>query len=272
MILLIYLPLDRGEDIPKLFTVEFKKQLYLCLLLWRTTMELKGYGRIGFGKYIVGGIEIELKKVGDKAIYTRADNEVTRIVTGFTELVLQPIYPVLKPKYTTSYILVELEYPIDIAPGSATSFWIRIPADPALYVYKGREYSVLDVIPIDKPRYTLYGTPTTGLIARYCRSSIYSDGLEHRPGYAYIKVRLNNRYREWATVTRILLDAASLRLYYREDSWEAYTQEIEMTIDTESTASISYGKPVPGELKPIDDPPELRQPRIVFKTDMLWGI
>ena len=237
---------------------------------------ISGYGRIGSGTYKLDEHVISIKGVGERNIlYTRAlDKDVVceQVIVGSTELVLIPMYPVLIPKNITNYILVELDRKTSIAPGSETNFYIKIPVDIAVYAYYGREYTMIDIIPCSKPKYVLYGTPSEGVIARYTRSRVYMEEPEPEKGKALVSIRVRNKTREWTVLTKILMDASNLRLHYTNGSWRACVQEIEVSIDSLTTATVSYGEVPWRGLKAIDDPPGLKPPRIMFRTDMMWGI
>ncbi len=245
------------------------------------------YGEIGFGDYMVAGYKLIFKKVNGKHLLYRrigdGDVIVEKIVYGFEKIMFIPMYPVLTPKYITNYVLVEFETPIHIAPTDTTSSYIELPVDIAVYVYRDRVFTIIDVIPYTYPKYTLYGDPFNGHIARYYRTPIYhstttgsEESIYHtitsRLGRALVRILFRNRTGEWVTVSRVLLDMSPLKIFYKPGTIEAYTQELLMIIDSPSTASIGYGDPFVADAIPVDDPPELRQPRIMLKTDMLWGI
>jgi len=241
---------------------------------------VNGYGDIGVGEYSIGDNMVSIVSVsGKKFLYKRVSGGVVvceKIIAGFTELRLVPLYPLLYPKYITDYILVELEKTIDIAPGIEIDFYIEVPVDIALYAYHGREFRVIDSIPLSKPKYTLYGKPSEGVIARYTRSPIHANKPSPAMGKALGCVKARNKTREWVTLSKILLSADNLRLHYREGSWMACIQDIEVNIDSPQTATVTYSKPSWEDVKPIDEPPIFRQPRIqtrlILRTDMLWGI
>ncbi len=233
------------------------------------------YGNVEFGEYVIDGHRALFREIGkDRILYRRFVGEeivLERIVFGYEKIMIVPVYPALTPKYITNYLLLEFKTPIHIAPGSMTYVYVEVPIDIAIYVYMDKVFTVLDVIPLFEPKYTLYGDPFNGLIARYYSSSIYYEITPIR-GKALAKLTLRNRTNEWVIVTRLLVDMSPLKIFYKPGTSEAYTQELLMVIDSPSTASVGYGDPFVSDIEPIDDPPELRQPRIILKTDMLWGI
>lgn len=233
------------------------------------------YGEIGFGEYVVDKYIVLLKKIDrDRVLYRRFSGKevvLERIVLGYEKIMFIPMYPVLTPKHITNYLLLEFKTPVHIAPEGITYVYVEIPVDIAVYVYREKVFTVLDVVPLIEPKYTLYGDPFNGLIARYYVTPIHYRIAPIR-GRALAKLTLRNRTSEWVAVSKLLIDMNSLKIFYRPITVEAYTQELLMIIDSPSTASIGYGDPFVADTIPIDDPPELRQPRIMLKTDMLWGI
>ena len=239
------------------------------------TLNSLRYGQVEFGDYIIGSYRISFKEIDErKILYRRFISDklvLERIIFGYEKIVLLPIYPALTPKHVTNYLLLEFKTPVHIAPGNITYVYVEVPIDVAVYVYRDNVFTVLDVIPLMEPKYSLYGDPFNGLIARYYSTPIYYEIMPRR-GKALAKLTFRNRTNEWVMATKVLVDMNSLKIFYKPGTIEAYTQELLMIIDSPSTASIGYGDPFIQDIVPIDDPPELKQPRIMLKTDMLWGI
>jgi len=241
------------------------------------TIELKGYGRVNVGKYKLQDYAIEIADQEGKGVkYARISKDgsvlANSIVVGSKSVNIVPIYPVLYPKRITDFVLVEFENRIDIAPGTETNFYVYIPVDIAVYAYRGRSFTIVDIIPGYNPKYTLYGSPDEGVVARYMRTSTYDKQPKPEIGKAISLVRVRNKTREWVTLTKILVHSANLKLYYEEGSWKACVQKLDVTIDSNSTASVTYGEAFCKGLKLIDDPPQLRPSKMMYKTSMLWGI
>ncbi len=236
---------------------------------------LTGYGLVAEGSLNIGDHRIELESIENGRVYRRiyrGEVKAELLISGVEKIVLTPIYPVMVPKFFTQYILLELKEPLVIAPGSHIVIYTFVPVDLAVYVYRSEMYRIVDAFSINKIKYTLYGPIEQGVVARYWRTELLRQESYPGLGKALTRLVVVNKTREWARLSKILLDSSPLKLYYRRGSWEAYTQELSLTIDTPSTASIVYGKPFVEDAVAIDDPPELKPPRITNRTDMLWGI
>ncbi len=218
---------------------------------------------------------IEIDRHGCYLLYRRFTDENLEkelIVDVAIELKLVPIYPVFYPRFITQYILCELAKPITVAPGSSIVVHIEIPVDVAVYAYSRASFTILDVLPLHlKPKLVLYGPINGGTLARYCKTKLVDPATLPELGWALSKLIVRNNTKNVATVRKILLDSSPLRLYYVPREWRVYTQEITLNIISSSSAIVSYGQPFVEGVQPIDDPPELKPPRIYNRTDMLWG-
>ncbi len=238
----------------------------------------KGYGMLAEGEYVIGEYKIAItSRDSNVFIYTRTAKSkmeiiLSKVVVGLEKMLVIPMYPVLVPKKITNYVLIDFEKPVQLAPFSQTHIIIQVPVDIAVYVYKKNEFSILDVFPITRTKYTLYGHPNEGVIARYSISKVYFEEPEPQIGYSIAHLIIRNKTKEWVEVSKVLLDSHILRLYYIAGTWSSYVQDIIMTITSRSTAIITYGDIRVRNVVAIDDPPDLKPPRILPKTEMLWGI
>ncbi len=185
---------------------------------------------------------------------------------------LVPMYPVYIPKFITQYILCILDKELVVAPGKSVKVYLSIPIDYAVYARSGQSFAMIDVFTLDRrPKYILYGPTDHGVVARLCRVSVSFTPIKPGLGYAVSMVIVRNSTKDIVKVKRILLDASPLRLFYVPGTWRVYTQKIVMNIDSQSTATVIYSEPFISNAVAIDDPPDLRPPKICNRTDMLWG-
>ncbi len=231
-------------------------------------------------RLVVNGFRVEVQdRENGLKLYTRSRVEegrsvliVKKMVSGSVGLTPYPIYPIYNPRFITRYILCILDEELILAPRDSMRFYLRFPYDVAIYAEMAGEFRVLDVIPLHS-RYKLsfYGHQASGLIARTCRSRVYVEEPEFSVGWGIMPVYVVNETNRLAILGRILLDSSPLKLYYMPGSWAVYTQLVQINISTQSVAVITYGDPIRGDIIPIEDPPEIRPPKIVSTTYMLWG-
>jgi len=235
------------------------------------------YGMKISGSVKIGDNYIKTRKSNKYIIYNRYKNNelvIEQILNPDIELYLMPIYPLYYPKYITQYILCNIEPRITISPRSTLDFYIKIPVDIAVYAYYDNSFKIIDIIPTnDIYKMVLYGPIQSGVITRYCRSRIYENlsDVGERKYYAISYIKIINQDRYIRTISKILFDSSPLRLYYKLGTWEVYTQEIEINIISRTMASLIYGAPFLSGLIQLDDPPQLKPPRLINKTDMIWG-
>jgi len=235
------------------------------------------FGILDKGVLRLGNSEIVIEDHGSSVLYRRIDLSANTtvqemIISKNVELRLTPIYPVFYPRFVTQYMLCLLDKAITLAPGESVDVYASIPIDVAVYAYTPQSFRILDIVPLhSEAKYVLYGSIDSGIVARLCTTSIHISMPPTRLGYAISRLVIRNGIGKIVSVTRILLDASPLRLYYRPGTWEAYTQTIYMNIVSDTIAIISYGTPFVEGVEPIDDPDSLRPPRIYNRTEMLQG-
>ena len=241
---------------------------------------MNGYGvPLGPGSHHLGGATVSLTfKDSDVIEYVRKDPQTgltfTKLLSSTLTLVPLPIYPVLIPRYVTRFILVEFENPLLVGPEETVSFYFLLPVDLAIYAYSEDEknYKVIDIIGLSgKPRLALYGPLDRGIIARVIKASILLSEPEPSMGRAVAKMSFRNAGRDVVSLSKVLLDSSPLKLYYEQGTWRSYTQEL-LVGGTQSSALIIYGEPPKAGLREINDPPELRPPRLFSRTEMPWGV
>ncbi len=256
---------------------------------------IKGYGTIELNENIEArlgswalhlilkenSIEYTRRAVAGKRSYNVIGEKKTRIV-GSDNIILQPLYPVLLPKKITTSILIEYDEKITLAPGEQVEYYLLMPVDLAVLSVKHGYYSLVDVFNVGRIKYTLYGQVEitipggTGIVARYASSKIFfneKNALDKLDaGLALVRVKAYNKSREWVTLSKILLEANPLKLYYEEHTWRAYSRDIVLSISSPKTAAIIYSNPPKPGVVEVIDPPELKVPLISSKTTMSWGL
>ncbi len=219
---------------------------------------------------------LKVKYEGEIAHYSRYKGSeliVSKTIVKPTRFEIVPFYPIMLPTRFTNYILIVFTRKIAVSTRGEALIFIKVPVDIAVYAYGAhRKFLIIDVFSINKIKYALYGVPDRGVIARYWVSEPLTEIPESSLGEAVSLVHIRNRYDGWVEIGKILLDVQILKLYYVPHTWNAYTQVITMAVNSPSTATIYYGRRIEAGARPIRDPPDLRPPRILAKTEMLWGL
>ena len=234
----------------------------------------RGYGvPLGPGVHFIGSYRVVVERESGGLLRYRGPGG-SSLVADDLDLIAVPMYPVMKPAFVTRMILAVFREPIIVGPEETISFYFKLPVDVAIYATagEGSSFQVVDVLELSgEARLALYGPLHSGVVARKVVVDI--ELSEPRPsiGYAVSKVVFKNAGRGVVRVSKLLLDASPLKIYYRRGSWEAYTQEV-IVSGSQEASIVVYGEPFKDGMVELPDPPELRPPRLFSRTDMSWGV
>ena len=230
-----------------------------------------------YGKQL-GEIEINNQKIrvqtSDKYnIYQRIkDKNIIKNIIIDKDIIVEtrPIYPLYYPKYTTQFILCKTDKLL-IKPNSEIQIYGNMMIELAIYTIYNNNFNIIDIIPLHSMyKLVLYGTQQHGTIARYCNLKL-TNKESYKKGYVMIPIKIRNETRNIREISKILIDASPLKIFYKKGTWIARTQDIEVNILSSSTAIVLYGKGPQKGFEQLEDPPELRPPRLLNRSDMMWG-
>ncbi len=176
-----------------------------------------------YGEYALGELKLEnddfclsIEHDGNFYVYKRVckGDLVTKRITGFGKIVLNPVEPVNLPKNITSLIEIEFKEKIVVEPKSRLTIYVTFPIEIGVFVVN-KSLNVLDVFTLNSLKYTLYGTPGRGVICRYWLSGVYGSPPKLdclREGI--VELEISNSSDSWVEVGRIVLDVYSMKIYY----------------------------------------------------------
>jgi len=176
-----------------------------------------------FGRYSgtfrseAGEILVEVEEDDGLLAYRRrcGEDKFERIlVTRMAEVIINPVEPVNLPKDITNFLMIEFP-PVMIEPGASRTVYLKFPVELGIFVESARDIEVVDIFALTTQKYTLYGTPTRGLIARWYGSEVYSEIPEvdlYREGV--MEFTITNTYREWVEVSRVVFESVDMKIYY----------------------------------------------------------
>jgi hypothetical protein len=145
-----------------------------------------------------------------------------------------PVEPVNLPKYITDYLEIDFEK-VMVAPNSEHTIYLKFPLEIGVFYDSGNHIALLGIFSNIPQKYTLYGDPSTGIIARYHRSDVYHtipDVDKTREGI--VKLTIINSEPDIAVVSKVVLDCYAMKIYYN-DTTAAMTAE--MKIQPKRTAT-----------------------------------
>jgi hypothetical protein len=176
------------------------------------------FGSYEFGKSIAFDT-VTIETYQDKRLFVyhrKSDTEVTKLLASVSPVVITPIEPVTQPKEITHYVMIELKNPLVLPPGKRVTYFVTFPLEVGVYVTVKGVVTPIDWFTLTNPKYTLYGTPDTGIICKWWESSVYSKPPDVNPYLEGImKVHLYNTTNSWVELTRMVFDARSMKIFYR---------------------------------------------------------
>ncbi len=232
-----------------------------------------------FGRYMgsfhqeYGDILVETERVNGLLTYRRRCGEQTfeRILVAPTgEVIINPVEPVNLPKDITNFLQVEFP-PMVIEPGATQTVYLKFPVEFGVFLESARDIEVLDIFAPGSQKYTLYGSPTNGVIARYYQSAVYPEiPPVERLSEGVMQLSITNAFHEWVEVSQIVFDSTDMKIYY--DDFVAATAT--MKVITKSMAETDFiDAPLrPGMLKSVEIYTARKIPVINRGYLMEWGL
>ncbi len=228
------------------------------------------FGSHEFGTPITfGTITIETYKEGGLPIYYRPP---VKKVMFPSRLIIHPVEPVTQPREITHYLLTELDPSILLAPGDSLTFFVTFPIEIGVYIRFRKHVERIDSFTLTSPKYTLYGTPDSGIICKWWKSKISSNFPEISPFIEGImKVNAENTGNDWAELKKIVFDAYLMKIYYK--AFACMNAEVKVTNPTVARTSF-VRKPIQEGMKKALELFTLRKLPIVERNEfvMEWGL
>lgn len=164
-----------------------------------------------------GGVTFCIEQEGALYRYHRSCGESGADMTlslANAELYVHPIEPVHLPREVTRFLEIEFS-PVTMAPESNTVIYLTFPLEVGVIMGYKNEHQLLDVFSKATPKYSLYGTPESGVITRYWKSSTSDRIPDPDNGVTGIlRLRISNTGKSWVDVGRVVLDATYMPIYF----------------------------------------------------------
>ncbi len=162
---------------------------------------------------------VTLRKDGEKLLYSRKLGEEMlekTLLARDGQLLFNPVEPINKPKEISPFLLVEFEQALLVQAKETVEIMVTFPVEIAsIFVNGDQSMTVLDVFCLTAPRYTLYGSPITGMICRYWKSPVYLEPpavAPYREGI--LEVSIQNATNRWIEVHKAVFSAHDMKIYY----------------------------------------------------------
>ncbi|PXF61795.1 MAG: hypothetical protein C4B59_02815 [Candidatus Methanogaster sp.] len=187
------------------------------------------------------GISLSVKRMTGGVLYKREcmDEEVEKsLLSSNNKILINPVEPVNKPKELTPHFLIEFERSIFIEPSAKKAVFVKFPVEIGVFVHGKKNFQILDVLTLNKQKFTLYGSLTSGVICKYWKSEVYSTIPDTNPVYeGVIELNITNTTARWVELTKAVFSAYGMKIYYSDDM---VAMRANMRIVSKKVAEIDF--------------------------------
>ncbi|MDD1702375.1 MAG: DUF432 domain-containing protein [Methanoregula sp.] len=199
-----------------------------------------------FGRYEMGfsyadpDIRIQLTDNDGLIRYERdcaGKKESRYLGRTFSAIHIHPVEPVNLPETLTRFLEISFP-PLIVSPGAEQTIYLKFPVEIAVFLESGEKMDPLDVFSLVPVKFSLYGSPSEGVITRYYQSDLSTTipvTDPHREGVMCLCVK--NSGTETMTVSRAVFDSNSMCLFYGDRVAMTATMEILSPIIAHTTFS-----------------------------------
>lgn len=165
--------------------------------------------------------KLKFEVSGKKIVYSRflQDEKIKdKIIIGNKKKILiSPVEPLLLPKEISTHFLVEFNQSITLEPRIKQDVYLTFPIEIGVFIQDEAHEKIIDVFSFNQQKYTLYGDPRQGVVCRYWKSEVYFEEPKLAPLYlGIVKLRLENDTANWVDVTRCVLNAFGIKIFYND--------------------------------------------------------
>lgn len=121
------------------------------------------------------------------------------------------------PRKMYNHLMMRISNPVMLPPNSGGVFKARLLPDIAIYIKRSDTYSLLDIIHSPTYKLALYGSPESGIIARYYNVELNSQPSSYSGEYDPFSINailnIANQSDRWVTVSRLVIPIQHLSIY-----------------------------------------------------------
>lgn len=188
-----------------------------------------------FGRYELGfsyadpDIRIQLTDHDGLIKYEReckSKKESKFLGRTFSAIHIHPVEPVNLPETLTNYLEIAFP-PLILSPGASQTIYLKFPIEIGVFLESGENRSLLDIFSLAPVKFSLYGTPNSGVITRWCYSDIYTEmPVTDKRREGVMTLLIKNSWTDSVTVTRAVFDGPSMHIFYGSRVAMTATMEI----------------------------------------------
>jgi len=219
-----------------------------------------------------GDILVETERNGGLLTYRRRCEGQTfeRLLVSKTgEIVINPVEPVNLPKEITNFLQIEFT-PMVFEPGASQTVYLKFPVEIGVFLEAARDIDVLDVFGLGTQKYTLYGSPTGGVVARWYRSAVYTEvPAVECLSEGVMELSIHNASHEWVEISCAVFDSTDMKIYYSD--FVATTAAMKVISTTLAETDFIDAPLRPGMVKSVELHVARKIPVINRGYLMEWG-
>jgi hypothetical protein len=193
----------------------------------RKAVQVQYSSKIQFGSHKVPlrigheGLELSIEKNKKELRYHRSygTDEINKtILTDAKNVLITPVEPMNIPKQISTNLLVKLDQPLIVEPKKTQNVYLSFPVEIGVFITEQNCSKLIDVFTFVKNKYSLYGTPKTGVVCKYWKSKIYSEIPALDPIHkGVLKLTITNRTPKWMEINNIVFYGYGMEIYYNRD-------------------------------------------------------
>jgi len=163
------------------------------------------------------GIEHENGRYVYRRTLRGRTQERTLISTG-GRIIINPVEPLNLPKEVAHHLLVEFDQ-LAIEPGAQETIYLTFPIEVGVFIAAKGNYEVVDIFSWNRQKYTLYGSPERGDLARWWESRVSFSPPDVDPRLeGTLSLSITNTTKEWVNVSRLVLEGYGMKIYYGDSA------------------------------------------------------
>ena len=178
------------------------------------------YGRYDLSLNIeLESLRIWIQQKTGLAVYERdlaGDRMVKVLGMNTGQIVIHPVEPLTVPKPISPYLEIAFD-PVLVPPEACLTLYLTFPVDIGVFIDRGGGIEVLDTFSFNRAKYSLYGTPKSGVITKWFKSQISLDLPATDPlREGILQLTIHNTTKEFREVSRAVFDGQAMVLYYHD--------------------------------------------------------
>lgn len=171
------------------------------------------------------GISISIDGKDGGFQYIRKTGEETMeksILVKDCSILINPVEPLHTPKDLTPYFLIEFGKKLVIEPKGNNRIYVKFPAEIGIFASRSekstKDFRIIDVFSTDPGKYSLYGDIRSGILCKYYKSDVFMSRPSLNPLLeGMIELNISNKSDRWAEVSKVVLNAYLMKIYYSKD-------------------------------------------------------